>query len=104
MVKLTEHGLMAMKRRTNAHSPTLDTVIMVEEAIKGLGACRITELYRALPRTVIYPTLKLIIAYFYAKGFIASDKEHKIVWVYNPELVRKYRARPELKVGQSPVD
>jgi hypothetical protein len=71
---------------------------MVEETIKKLGACSITELYKALPRTVIYPTLKLIIEYFYAKGFIMSDKEHKIVWVYDPKLVRKYRARPDLKV------
>jgi len=89
---------MELKRGRNAHSPTLDTVIMVEETIKRLGACRITELYRALPRTVIYPTLKLIIGYFHAKGFIASDKEGKIVWIYNPELVRSYEAKPHLRV------
>lgn len=82
----------------NAHSPTLDTVIMVEETIKKLGACTITQLYKALPRTVIYPTLKLIISYFYAKGFVMSDKEGKIVWVYNPEIMKKYKARQDLKV------
>jgi len=97
MVNLTEHGLMEAKRGTNAHSPTLDTVIMVAQTIRKLGASSITELYRALPRTVIYPTLKLIIQYFYVKGFIISDKEHKIVWVYNPRFVRKYRSRPDLK-------
>jgi len=59
---------MELKRHKNSHSPTLDTVIMVEETIKRIGACSITELYRALPRTVIYPTLKLIIEYFYTKG------------------------------------
>lgn len=83
----------------NAHSPTFDTVLMVERTLKKLGACRITELYRALPRTVIYPTLKVIIDYFYTKGFIMSDKEGKIVWVYNPRLVRKYKFRPDLKVA-----
>lgn len=75
MVNLTEHGLMEVKRRTNAHSPTLDTVIIVEETIRKLGACSITELYRALPRTVIYPTLELMIGYFYAKGFSMSERE-----------------------------
>ena len=89
---------MELKRHKNSHSPTLDTVIMVEETIKRIGACSITELYRALPRTVIYPTLKLIIEYFYTKGFIASDKEGKIVWIYNPELVRRYEAKPHLRV------
>jgi hypothetical protein len=88
---------MKLKKGPNAHSPTLDTVIMVEETIKRIGACSITELYKALPRTVIYPTLRLIIEYFYAKGFIMSDRERKIVWVYNPKLIRKYRSRPDLK-------
>lgn len=87
-----------MDKIKNAHSPTLDTVIMVEETLKELGACSITELYKKLPRTVVYPTLKLIISYFYAKGFIMSDKEGKIVWVYSPELVRKYSKRPDLLV------
>ncbi len=92
-------GSIVLKRERNAHSPTLDTVLMVEETLKQLGACTLTGLYKALPRTVIYPTLKLIIEYFYAKGFVMSDKEGKIVWVYNPRLVRKYKARPDLKVA-----
>ena len=97
MSNLIRHGLLKLEKCRNAHSPTLDTVVMVEETIKRLGACTLTELYKALPRTVIYPTLKLIIAYFYAKRFIASDKEHKIVWIYNPALVGKYKSRPDLK-------
>lgn len=97
MSNLAGQSLMKLKKGPNAHSPTLDTVIMVEETIKRIGACSITELYKALPRTVIYPTLRLIIEYFYAKGFIMSDRERKIVWVYNPKLIRKYRSRPDLK-------
>ncbi len=91
-------GFIGEVKCKNVHSPTLDTVIMVEETIKKLGTCTITQLYKALPRTVIYPTLKLIISYFYAKGFIMSDKEGKIVWVYNPELIKRYKSRPDLKV------
>ena len=98
MSNLTAHSITKLRKCTHVHSPTLDTVIMVEDTIKRLGTCTVTELYKSLPRTVIYPTLKLIIEYFYTKGFIASDKEHKIVWIYNPRLVRKYRSRPDLKV------
>lgn len=82
MNNLAGHGLMKLKKGPNVHAPTLDTVIIVEETIKRLKACSITELYKALPRTVIYPTLRFIIEYFYAKGFIMSDREHKIVWTY----------------------
>jgi len=90
--------LDATPRNKNAHSPTLDTVTMVEETLKKLGACTMSELYKKLPRTVVYPTLRLIISYFHAKGFIMTDRENKIVWVYNPALVRKYLSRPELMV------
>jgi len=83
-------GILEVNTCKNMHSPTLNTVIMVEETIKELGACTITELYKALPKTVIYPTLKLIINYFYARGFIISDKEGKIVWVYDPKGVKEY--------------
>ena len=98
MAQSAANGIVGMEKIKNAHSPTLDTVLMVEETMKELGACTITELYRKLPRTVVYPTLKLIIAYFYAKGFVMSDKEGKIVWVYNPNLVKKYSVRPDLMV------
>ena len=98
MSNLNARRIMKLEKGRNAYSPTLDTVIMVEQTIKRLVACTVTELYKALPRTVIYPTLKLIIGYFYARGFIASDKEHKIVWIYNPRLVRKCMSRPDLKV------
>jgi hypothetical protein len=90
--------LEEVRKCKNAHSPTLETVIMVEETIKKLGACTITELYKALPRTVVYPTLRLIVSYFYAKGFIIADKEGKIVWIYNPKLVEKYKSKPNLMV------
>jgi len=95
-----ERELNRARKSRNAHSPTLETVLMVERTLKKLGACTITELYRSLPRTVIYPTLRLIIDYFHAKGFIASDSEGKIVWVYNPDLVRKYANKPDLLVRQ----
>jgi hypothetical protein len=98
MVQKLSNGVIDMENIKNAHSPTLDTVLMVEDTMKELGACTITELYKKLPRTVVYPTLKLIISYFYANGFIMSDKEGKIVWVYNPELVKKYHSRPDLLV------
>lgn len=98
MTKLNDCGLIQNEKIKNAHSPTLDTVVMVEETIKELGAATITEIYKKLPRTVVYPTLRLIIAYFYTKGFIMTDKDNKIVWVYNPEIIRKYLSRPDLRV------
>ncbi len=79
------------------HYPRLDTVIMVEEAIKKYGPCTKTELSRRLKKKVMWPTLTLILDYFETMGFTIKDREGKIVWIYNPDLVKKYASRRDLE-------
>lgn len=80
-----------------AHYPRLDTVIMVAEAIKKIGPCTKTGLSRKLKKAVMWPTLTVILDYFETMGFTIKDKESRIVWIYNPEMVRKYANRKDLK-------
>jgi len=35
--------------------------------------------------------------FFEAMGFIIKDKKGHIVWIYNPEMVRKYSRRSDLR-------
>ncbi len=71
------------------HYPRLDTVIMVEETIKSLDYYPTRmELWRALPRKVMYQTFAIIIDYLLSIGKIIVDKG-RIVWVWNPELIKK---------------
>ncbi len=79
------------------HYPRLDTVIMVERAIKKYGPCTKTGLSRKLEKKVMWPTLTLILDYFDTMGFTITDQGGHIVWIYNPELARKYYARKELR-------
>ncbi|MDG6994593.1 MAG: hypothetical protein JRN52_01610 [Nitrososphaerota archaeon] len=64
------------------HDPRLSTIAMVERAIKEsdelLGK---TELWRKLPRKIMYPTFKEILEYLEASNKIIYDKNDKIVWV-----------------------
>jgi hypothetical protein len=80
-----------------AHYPRLDTVIMVAETIKKLGPCTKTGLSRNLKKSVMWPTLTVILNYFETMGFIIKDKTGKIVWIYNPDMVKKYANRNDLK-------
>ena len=80
-----------------AHYPRLDTVIMVAETIKKIGPCTKTELSRKLKKAVMWPTLTVILDYFDNMGFIIKDKKGRIVWIYNPEMVKKYSKREDLK-------
>lgn len=72
------------------HYPRLDTVIMVEETIKKMD-CYPTkmELWKALPRKMMYQTFSMIIDYLVSLGKIIIDRDNRIVWVWNPELIKR---------------
>ena len=72
------------------HYPRLDTVIMVEETIKKLDFYPTkTELWKKLPKKVMYQTFSIIIDYLIDIGKIMIDKDGRIVWVWNPKMVKK---------------
>ena len=72
------------------HYPRLDTVIMVEETIRKLDFYPTrTELWKALPKQVMYQTFSMIIDYLVDLSKIIIDKDGRIVWVWNPELIKK---------------
>lgn len=67
------------------HSPTLNTVLMVEAAIKNSKNSIITipEIKRALPRQVNHRTLMIILEYLEESGKIAVTLKG-ITWTHNP--------------------
>ena len=80
------------------HYPQLDTVLMVEEFIREhSGEYKKRSLWENLPRKMMYQTYCVIFGYLLYSRKIAVDREGKIAWIWNPELVRKYLARPELR-------
>lgn len=75
---------------TILHSPTLDSVLMVEKAIQesdnDLGKY---QLWKSLPKKMMYQTYQVIIDYLVESGKVLVDKQKKLVWIYNPQLVKK---------------
>ncbi|NYZ78133.1 hypothetical protein H0N96_01905 [Candidatus Micrarchaeota archaeon] len=67
------------------HSPTLNTVLMVEETLKNAeeSAITVAELKRRLPKQVNHNTLKLILAYLEESNKIAISLKG-ITWISNP--------------------
>ena len=67
------------------HSPTLNTVIMVEETLKNMGesVIAIAELKRRLPRQVNHNTLKVILEYLELSNKIVVTMKG-ITWIHNP--------------------
>jgi hypothetical protein len=79
------------------HYPQLDTILMVEEFIRdNPGVHKKKSLWQHLPRKMLYQTYCVIVDYLLESGKIAVDREGKICWIWNPELVEKYLSKPHL--------
>ena len=80
-----------------ARSPTLQTVLMVEKFIKdNSGEYKKTELFKNLPKKVMWQTFQVIMEYLESTLKIAYDNEGYVVYIWNPEFAAKYKNRPDL--------
>ena len=81
-----------LEMKKKIHYPQLDTILMVEEAIQKLDYPKKTELWKSLPKKVMYQTFCMIIDYLKESGKIMIDDDGRIVWTWNPEMVEKIRS------------
>ncbi|MBI2151424.1 hypothetical protein HYU21_01715 [Candidatus Woesearchaeota archaeon] len=64
------------------HSPTLNTVLMVEETLKNMGELiTVAELKRKLPKQVMHQTLLQILDYLQFSGKIIIGTKG-VLWVF----------------------
>lgn len=76
------------------HSPTLNTVLMVEEILKNVGEpIMVAELKRRLPKKIMHQTLIKILDYLQYSGKIIMGTKG-ILWIYTErkelkELINK---------------
>lgn len=83
-----------LERVEGVHSPTLNTVLMVEGTIRNAGKMlTIAELKRKLPRKVMHNTLLIIINYLQISGKILVTAKG-VLWIHEErgkldELMRR---------------
>jgi|SRR3989344_1923207 len=82
--------LYKMERMTVLHSPTLESVIMVEKTIQKYSQeCGKYQLWKKLPKKMMYQTFQIILEYLEESGKIIIDNDGCVIWVYNPERIRR---------------
>lgn len=87
-----------IKQNPFARSPTLETVLMVEKTIEQhSGEWNRTELWKSLPKQVMWQTYLVILDYLEQSNKILVDSDEKIVWIWNPALIRKFEKEGLLK-------
>jgi len=78
------------KNLTVLRYPRLDTVMMVEKFIeKCSGEYKIYQLWKKLPKKMMYQTYKVIISYLLSINKIAIDSEEKISYIWDSNYKRK---------------
>jgi hypothetical protein len=86
-----------LQRKSETRSPTLQTVLMVEKFIDdNSGEYKKTELWNSLPKKMMWQTFQVIISYLESIGKITFDNEGHLVYIWNPELVSKYKNKKDL--------
>ena len=81
-------------------APRLDTVMMVEDFIEeNSGEYSMGELFRRLPKKMLWRTFKIIMAYLESQYKIVINKDGTVTWIWNPRLVEKYLKRDDLEVN-----
>ena len=72
-------------------SPRLETVIMVENFIKeNSGDFKKTELFHRLPKKMLWGTFSVILKYLWDNNKIGIDKKGYVVYIWNPEVARRF--------------
>jgi hypothetical protein len=92
---------MQLQKEKNpfVRSPTLNTVLMVEKTIeKYSGEFNRTELWKKLPRRVMWQTYLTVLDYLQSINKIAIDSVGKIGYIWNPELAKRLSKRKEIEI------
>lgn len=93
---------MVMKTQTRtvqARSPTLQTVMMVEQFINDYsGEFKKTELWKNLPRKVMWSTFQVIMSYLEGIHKIVYEREGYVVYIWNPEFYERIKDRPAIQL------
>ena len=80
-------------------SPTLDTVLMIEKIIdENSGEFNRTQLWKKLPKKVMWQTYIIVLDYLQSINKIAIDSAGKVGYIWCPEVAKKYSNRPRIKI------
>ena len=88
-----------MFKKTAERYPNLQTVLMVEKFIEeNSGEYKKTELFNSLPKQMIWSTFQTIMSYLEGINKIIIEKNGKVVYIWNPELYKRIKDRPGIRI------
>jgi len=77
-------------KTTILHSPTLESVMKVEKTIQKYSQeFGKYQLWKKLPKKMMYQTFLVILDYLQNSGKIIIDEDGIIIWTYSPNRIKQ---------------
>ena len=90
---------LQVKKSIFERSPTLNTVLMVEKTIEHYsGEFDRTELWKKLPKKVMWQTYLIVLAYLQSINKIAIGSNGKVGWIWSPNAAKKFKIRKAVQL------
>ncbi len=89
-----QREIVKFRPRTVDRSPRLDTILMIEEALyKHRSDRTTTQVWRSLPKKVMWTTFTTVLRYLEYSGKIHIESDKTVTWLWNPAAVAKIKKR-----------
>ena len=87
-----------IKKSPFVRSPTLDTVLMIERTIeKFSGEFNKTNLWKRLPKKVMWQTYIFVLDYLQSINKIAIDANGVLGYIWSPDVAKSFAGRKRIK-------
>jgi len=87
-------AFVTFKPRNLDRYPRLDTVLMVEKALyDNRSDLTLTEIWRALPKKVLWTTYTTILDYLEYSGKIHIEPDKTVTWLWDPEGIAEIKRK-----------
>jgi len=91
--------ILRKKQNIFTRSPTLQTVLMIEKTIeKYSGEFNKTQIWKKLPKKVMWQTFLIVIDYLENINKIAFDRNGTIGYIWSPEVTKRFSHMKPIKL------
>ena len=92
MIYMRLNTITKFKQRRIDRSPRLDTILMIEATLyKHKSDKTITEIWKLLPKKVMWTTFTAVLRYLEYSGKIIVEKDKTVTWIWNPSLIERVK-------------
>lgn len=87
-----QEELMKFRVRRIDRSPRLDTILMIEQTLfKYRSDKTITQIWRLLPKKVMWTTFTTVLDYLEYSGKIHMEKDKTVTWLWDPRRIEELK-------------